>query len=533
MRRRPGWATPTRALAILTVLGVFLVGSMVSATSRPSSHDGPKRLAAVEPGGTITAGVVGATGAYDPHGWSGFTANIVNNHIYQGLVRLNFETGELEPALAESWENPDPTTYIYHLRDATFHDGTPVTADDVVFSVERAKELSWGAYGLSNLESVTALDDKTVEVKLTNPDWRFKYFFYWPPGSILSKSYFERVGDEEATRNPIGTNAFKLASSSESEIVLERFEDYWEEGLPYADRVILRVLDPTTIVTGLRTGEIQLSPDVGFDQLGFVSEFPNVDVMARVGPHLVLTAFNLEQPPFDDVKVRQAIAEALDNEAALSAYPVEFYMPSSGPMIHPSWQYSAYEDLKDTYTGDLEKARALLAESSVPDGFDVTWTVASTRPQELAAVLGAQERLAQIGINVNIEQIPDPDVAGRLYTRPRPFEMITYNWLHNQPNALDPMAALLTSANEGGTNWSGYSNPRFDELVQAATVATDEAAIGDAMAELQSIVIEDVPILIHGWDGIRRVSTTDLQTPPQTTLGQWDDWFRVSGFGAE
>ena len=526
------------AMAVLEACASSTTPVPASAPAASPSVAGPSLLAtagaspsaANKPGGTITAGVVGAFGAYDPQGWNGFSSNIVTNHLFQGLVRLNFDTNQLEPALASSWDNPDPKTYIYHLRDAKFHDGSAVTADDVVFSVTRAKKVSWGAYGLSNLDSVTATDPKTVTVKLTNPDWRFKYFFYWPPGSILSKAYFDKVGEDTATKKPIGTGAFMLTSTSASQVELGKFPDYWETGLPVVDKVVLRVLDATTIVTGIKTGEIQLSPDVGFDQLNFVKGFSNAKVTARVGPHFVQTAFNTTKAPFNDVNVRRAFAEAMDNDAALSAYPTEFYLPSAGPMIHPSWQYSAYDALKGTYTKDLTKAKAWLAKSSVPNGFKTTWIVANSRPQELSAVLGLQQRLQQIGITVDVQQIPDPDVAGKLYTRPRPFDIITYNWLHNQPNALDPLAAVLTSANDAGTNWSGYHNPAFDDAVQKATVATSDADIQNYMMTLQKMALDDVPILVHGWDGIRRAQTTDLTTPNQTVLAEWDDWFRPSHF---
>jgi ABC-type transport system substrate-binding protein len=145
-------------------------------------------------------------------------------------------------------------------------------------------------------------------------------------------------------------------------------------------------------------------------------------------------------------------------------------------------------------------------------------------------VLGAQERLAKIGITVNINQLPDPDVAAATYKRPRPFEMITYNWLHNQPNALDPLAALLTTANLDVSNFPGYSNPQFDKLVADAIVATDTAQIASDLRQLQLIHIQDVPLLVHGWDGVRRVQSTHIQAPPQTPIAEWDDWFRTTRF---
>jgi peptide/nickel transport system substrate-binding protein len=480
-------------------------------------------------GGTVTCGVVNAVGKFDPHGWSGFTSNIATNHIYQGLVRLNFNTNAVEPCLASSWEQPNPTTYVYHLRRGVlFHNATELTADDVVFSVLRAKKVSWGAYGLANFKSIRARDKYTVEVKLSKPDWRFRWFEYWPPGAILSKKYFDQVGETTATQKPIGTNAFKLTSSSQDQVVLEAFKDYWEKGLPYLSKVTLKVLDGTTIVAGLKTGEIQLSPDIGFDQLKLVESFANVDVKARVGPHIVQTYMNMTKAPFNDVNVRKAIAEALDNRAALSAYPAQFYAPSRGAMIHPSFPYSAYSTVNKVYTANLAKARAYLQKSSAPNGFTTEWTVAATRPQELSAVLGAQERLSKIGIKVNIKKLPDPDVAGATYARPRPFQMITYNWLHNMPNALDPLAALLTTAALPVSNFSGYSNKQFDRLVGEAIVATKPRVIGDKLRRLQLMHVRDVPILVHGWDAIRRAESTKLKTPHQTILGEWDDWFRTT-----
>jgi peptide/nickel transport system substrate-binding protein len=365
-------------------------------------------------------------------------------------------------------------------------------------------------------------------VTLSKPDWRFRWFEYWPPGAILSKAYFDKVGETEAVQKPIGTNAFQLASSSPSQLVLQAFPNYWEQGLPHLDKVTLQVLDGTTIVTGLKTGQIQLSPDVGFDQLNLVDSFGDVNVKARVGPHIVQTYVNMTEKPFNDLNVRKAIAEALDNRAALSAYPTKFYMPSRGAMIHPSFQFSAYSSVNKMYTSNLAKAKAYLQKSSVPKGFTTEWTVAATRPQELSAALGGQERLGKIGIKVNIKKLPDPDVAGQTYARPRPFQMITYNWLHNMPNALDPLAALLTTAALPVSNFSAFSNKEFDQLVAEAIVATKRAVIGAKLRRLQQIHIDNVPIFVHGWDAIRRAESTKLTTPKQTILGEWDDWFRTT-----
>jgi peptide/nickel transport system substrate-binding protein len=504
-------------------LSLGAIGSLIEAV--------PSRAALVKQGGTVTCGVVNAVGKFDPHGWAGFTSNIATNHIFQGLVRLSFDGSKIEPCLAQAWEQTNPTTYVYHLRHGVqFHNGDELTADDVVFSVLRAKKVSWGTYGLANFASIRARDKYTVEIKLSKPDWRFKWFEYWPPGGVLNKKYFAKVGETVANQKPIGTGAFKLTSSSPSQVTLERFAGYWEKGLPHLDKVLLQVLDETTVVAGLKTGQLQLSPDVAFDQLKLVAGFGDARVRARVGPHFVYTAMNLTKKPFNDPWVRRAIAEALDNDAALSAYPRQYYLPSHGAMIHPSFEYSVYNEVNKVYTANLDKAKAHLKRSSAPNGFSTTWTAAATRPQELSAVLGAQERLAKIGIKVQIKKLPDPDVASALYTRPRPFEMITYNWLHNMPNALDALAALMTSGALSSTNYSGYVNKEYDRLVAQSIVATDKKAIASALRKLQLLHIHDVPMVVHGWDGIRRAESKKLRTPNQTILGEWDDWFRTTQF---
>jgi peptide/nickel transport system substrate-binding protein len=514
-------------------LGTTFLGTVIAAcggsSSSSSSSGGSPATSGVKP---VPVGVINTPGKFDPYPWQGFTSGIVNNHVYQSLMRPNFDTNKFEPALATEWDQPNPTTYTYTLRDGvTFHNGAPFTADDVVFSVNRAKKMAWGAYALAFLDSVRKRDAKTIEVKLTQPDWRFQWMFsHWPPGYMVSKAYHDKVGDAKFAEAPIGTNAFKFVSASNQQIVLERNPDYWEQGLPKLDRIEINVLDDNTTVTGFKTGAVLLSPDVGFDKLDLVKGFGDTDIKARVGPHIVLSAINTTKQPFDDIKVRQAMAEALDNAAALSAYPTTYMVPSKGAVIYKTFDSSAYDDIDGLWSGDLNKAKQMLDASSAAGGLSLDWMVTATRAQEVSAVVGAQERLGKIGIKVNVKRLPDADMATALYKRPRPFDIITYNWLHNQPHILDPLTALYASANDASTNWAGYKNPKFDKLHNEVIKQTDASKRDSTLRELQQMIAEDVPYLTHGWDAQLRVENTTLQTPTQTTLAQWDDWFRASQF---
>lgn len=479
---------------------------------------------------SVTVGVVNSPGTFDPAGWRGFTSLYAENHIYQGLQRVTFGSSNLEAALATSWEQPDPLTWVYHLRKGvTFHTGDPFTADDAVYTLTRAKQVSWGSYALVNVDSATALDQYTVQIKLKVPDFRFKWFYYWTPGYIVSKKYIESVGNDKAIANPVGTNAFKFVSSSTTNVVLERYASYWEPGLPKLDRVEFVLLDPSTLISALKTKEVHLSPDVAFNLLQTASSFGDT-VMARVGPHSVQTYLNITEKPLNDVLVRQAMAEAMDNKSALAQFPAQYYMPSGGAIIHPSFQYSAYDTVNGVYTSNIDKAKALLARSSAPNGFTLQWITDAQRSQEVAAVVGMQQQLSKIGITVNIQQLPDPSVAAATYTRPRPFQAITSNWLLNMPIALDILVALGASANVDNSNFSGYVNPEYDALLTTAITTTTETERQDAMTKLQQILVRDVPFLPHGWDGVTRTVIPSLTTPPQTQLAEWDDWLRVSHF---
>ncbi|MDO8212667.1 ABC transporter substrate-binding protein [Conexibacter sp. CPCC 206217] len=515
-----------RAMAL--GLGATSISAILAACG--SSEDGGGGGGGAGGGsGAVRTGVANAIGKFDPHSWGGFTANIVTNHVYQGLVRLGFGGQRIEPALAASWENPDPRTWIYHLRrDVTFHDGTPFTADDVVFSTLRSKRISWGTYGWTSLESVRARDRHTVEVKLHQPDFRFQWAYYWPPGAIVSKAYFDRVGETAATSRPVGTNAFRFVRASSNQVVLDKYDGYWEDGLPYVDQVVLDVLDGSTIVSSLKTGDVTLSPDVDFDQLELVSGFGDVGVKAKVGPHIVTSYPNVTRAPFNDVNARKAVMEALDNRSALSAYPEQYYEPSAGALIHRSFEGSAYDQTNAMYTGDLARAKQYLEASATPDGFSVDWLVVATRPQEVSAVLGAAEQLGKIGIRVNIKQLPDGDVSAALYKRPRPFDIGTYNWLHNQPNTLDPLAGMLSSANLESGNFSGYSDRRFDRLVNDAVITTDDEQRNAKLRQLQLMAAEEAVLFPHGWDAMRRAESNSIRTPEQTILAEWDDWYRTS-----
>ena len=422
-------------------------------------------------GDELTVGVLSPPGALDPQSWNGFTANYAELAMFESLFVLNPTTNHLDPWLASrAAKHESPLIWEYQIRDGVrFHNGDPLTSADVAFTLLRNKQKSWSTYTLTYLKKAEIVDPRTVRVHLTKPDSRFTWQFYnWSPMMILPKNYLTKVGDAGFKTKPVGTGAFRFVSNNPSQIVVEKNPDYWRPSLPKFTKITFEVLEPTTLLAALKSGEVQLSPDVALNQIKVALGLSNLTVESRLGAHIVFTHVNTTKKPFDDVRVRQAMAEALDNTSALAQFPPAFVRPSKGAWIHPDIPGSAYAATNNVYKGDLKKAKQLLSASSVPDGFSAEITVPATRPVELAAALGMQQRLQQIGINLSLKKLTDPDVAAATYTRPRPFDLITYNWALNEPIPIDALAALGSSKAVGSTNFSGYANPQYDSLLDTA-----------------------------------------------------------------
>jgi peptide/nickel transport system substrate-binding protein len=265
--------------------------------------------------GELVVGLQGDITAVDPAFAYDFTANPVVCQITEGL--LKFENGEtLAPNLAERWENPDPLTYIYYLRqDVTFQDGTPMTADDVIFSMERIRNpetASYVGWMYANVDTIEKTDEWTITVKLKQPDALWQYVPATTAGHVISKAYFD--ANAETFGKPegglLGTGPFKFVSwSTGSEIVMEKYDGYWDKanGGPYLDRVVFKILpEATTRVAGLQTGEVHalLGTDgTPADQLPIAMGMDNVTVDFQDSYLTYFLAFNTQRPPFDNAQV--------------------------------------------------------------------------------------------------------------------------------------------------------------------------------------------------------------------------------------
>jgi len=318
-------------LSVVTLVGLLLVGPGTALHAQ-----GPTK------GGVLKVGLVGDVGAVDPAFSYDFTTGAVVPQITEGLLRFDQEM-KLEPALAESWENPDSLTYIYHLRPGVkFSDGTPMTIDDVVFSMERirnpetASQLGW-VY--ANVDTITKVDEDTVEVKLAKPDALWQYGVATSAAHVISQKYFEANKEKFGKPDgpPVGTGPFMVAEwQPGTEIVLEPNPYYWDSANgPWLDQVVYKVLPEATARTvALKTGDIDitLGPDsIAIDQFSIVEALPNVTLHKNIGFQVDYVVFNCQREPFTDPKVRQAFYYALDVQSIVNEIVKTAESPASKP----------------------------------------------------------------------------------------------------------------------------------------------------------------------------------------------------------
>jgi len=350
---------------------------------------------------TIQAGIAyGLSGTFDPMSASGAVTVAANWHTMEGLVDLDPVTRQPYAALAaEMPTSADGLEYIIKLREgAVFHDGTPVTADDVVFSAERVldpKSNSLFRSFVSFIDKVEAIDDTTV--KFTN---KFPFsLFNERIGSIKIVPRAAVEADPAAFGNlPVGTGPYRLVSAvPEAQIVFERNDDYTGPRPALAKELVWNLIaDPTARVNALSSGTVMAIEDVPYIDIDAVSAVATLEKAQSFG--LLFAMFNTSAPPFDDVRVRQAFIYALDMDKIIGTGMLDNAAAAKSflPETHPN-----YHEASTVYSYDPEKSRALLAEAGVPE-LDIT--LLSTDHgwvKDIAPII--KESLDAVGFNTTLD----------------------------------------------------------------------------------------------------------------------------------
>lgn len=476
------------------VVGGQLSALSVGATDLPAAGDEPSA------GGTLVAGQSAEPDRFDPHLTSAYASFQVLENVYDTIVQPGADL-TMEPALATEWTTSDDSlTWTFTLRDdVVFHNGRPLTAADVVYSLERIRDPEVGAgiaYRLAAVDTITALDDHTVEITVTAPTPNLLTLIGGYKGMAIVAE--ENVADGSIDTHPVGTGPFAFESYNPGDgVTLVRNDDYWraDEGLPYLDGVVFQAIpDPTVLLTNLQSGNVDWIDTVPPVELESLSASDSVVVGRSPGGDYHYFALNQAREPFDDVRVRQAIATAINRDEITEA--ATFGAATANQAAIPAGNFWFF-DYAPFATGDLDTARALLDDAGVSD-LTIEFLVSSDFPETVlqAQVLAAQ--LDPLGVTVVINDVDFStwlDMQGQ-----GEFDAFMLSWIGN----IDPDEFYYAQHHsDGGFNFQGYSNPALDELLDAARTEVDENARKALYDQAATIIVDEASyIYLYNPDSI-------------------------------
>lgn len=444
---------------------------------------------------------------------------LVGLAMEESLVTIDREK-QIQPALAESWEMPDDTTYVFHLRDGvTWHDGEEFTADDVVYTFENALGITGATTSIQALlEDVEAIDDHTVQVTLNTPSAPFLSMLNPSTFTILPEHIFAGTvpQENESIMAPVGTGPYEFESWENGRITLTANDDYWG-GEPGFEKLVYTVIgDPSARAVALRNGDIDYinAYDVTTDSLSQLEDDDAIRLeTGRASSSLKFFSFNTRNEILSTPEVRRALFQAIDREFISESVYAGLSPAGAAPLATQHWTYSGEVDYNESLPYDPEAAAAALDEAGYPVGsdgtrFSLTYRYSADEPGGDRAAEVVADNWRAIGVEVQLLQ-DDAELFRQEVFANHNFDIYTINIT----SGADPGVSLYTrytcdnGANRVNGNAGGYCNPELDELFTQANRATDEQERIDLYTAAQKIVEQDLPtgvlIEVNYTDAIR------------------------------
>lgn len=505
--------------------------------------------------GDITVGMLSDVVSLDLHGSNDAHSSQVRSNIYERLLNQDVNM-ELQPGLATEFEQVDEKTWNFKLREGTtFHNGEAFTAEDVVATFDRVRDEALGSPVLflyEMIEEIEVVNDYEINVHTSIPfaplashlahstagimpkeliDKDYETALEAAESDVTLEEYYElrKTGGEEYDavkeeisehlaavigNEPNGTNHLKFVSRSPGEsVTMEKFEDF-QGGDRYFENVTFKVIPETSArIAELETGGVQIATDIDSSSVERIENGADTVMSVKDSVRMAYLGFNMNKEPFDDIKVRQAISYAINREEIVEGVYDGMGIPAKGPLAPDVWGYS--EDLEGQ-SYDLDKAKELLAETELADGFDTTLWVYDDQ-QVIDTAVYIQNKLAELNINVEIEQF---DLGAYYDTLANGnHEMFMLGWTTVTADADYGLYALFHSKNHGAAgNRVFYDNPEVDELLDAGRAETDEEIRQDIYTEIEEILVDEAPsaFLNHSQYaiGYNDASLTDVEIDP-------------------
>ncbi|WP_304965165.1 ABC transporter substrate-binding protein [uncultured Oscillibacter sp.] len=477
-----------KLLEILLLLGLLCAvlcgckdGSAAQTPEDESGSNEPAAQPAADHPNEITVGIAqDLDESLDPHKAVAAGTKEVMFNVFEGLMKPTPE-GDLIPAVAEKYEiSDDQLTYTFTIRDGIkFHNGDPVTAEDVGESLARCKNGGDGIFeveAFSNIQHMETADSRSISITLGEPDSEFLSYL---TAAVLPAGY---DGQDTA---PVGTGPFKFVSrAAQDNIVLERFDDYWGEKA-YLDKVTYKIIENAdSILMSLQSGAVDLFAHLTSTQVAQLGDEFNIEEGTM---NLVQAMYlNNAVAPFDDVRVRQALCYAIDRQQILDL-AFDGYGSLIGSSMYPAFGKYFDDSLTNYYTYDVEKAKALLADAGYPDGFAMTITVPSNYQPHLDTAQVIVEQLKQVGITAEILPVTWESWLNDTYMG-RQFQATVVGV---DASTMTARALLERFTSTAGNNFINYNNAEYDALFQAAIAAADDAAQTAAYKQAEANLTEN------------------------------------------
>ncbi|MEW8956146.1 glutathione ABC transporter substrate-binding protein [Clostridium sp.] len=472
-----------KILSTIAIVTSITVG--LTACGGDSSGDGNS-------GDSIKDQIVVAQGAdaksLDPHATNDQPSSRVTKQLYDRLVEQDEEM-KVVPGIAKEWKQIDDLTWEFTLNTGIkFHNGDTLKASDVVFSLNRMKSEKTVSHIIESVETVTAKDDNTVVIKTSAPFAPLLTHLAHPASSILSEKVVKEKGDDYG-QHPIGTGPYKFSNwEVGSKIHLEKHDDYFGEKAKTDKIVFTNIKEGTNRTIGLETGEIDLAYDIEPTDTARVKDHANLKLIEEEDLSYAYIGMNTKKEPFSNVKVRQAINYAVNKESIIKAALYGTGTMAKAPIGDKVFGYT---DKAKGYPYNLEKAKELMKEAGLENGFKTTiWTNDNPLRTQIAQIV--QANLKDIGIEVEIVSLEWGTYLER--TSKGEHDMFILGWTTVTGDADYGLYPLYHSKQHGSAgNRSFYTNKEVDDLLDKAKTSTNPEERKELYDKAVTKITEEVP----------------------------------------
>lgn len=471
--------------------------------SPPAAQTPPQQPQPAAPAGPVKGGTLNVASPQDPRGGlnpykspEGATEEIIAN-VMEGLLQVDTK-GNLAPLLATEWElSPDGKVYTFSLKKGVkFHNGRDFTADDVKWTFDYILDKNnkhTRAADFATLEKVEVVDPATVRFTLKQPTAGLLANLASVQNGMQAKEAFDPDG-----KKVVGTGPFKLAEWVPNQFVkLARWENYHEAGKPYLDEVVFRVIpDAAATLAALKAGQVDVVPRLDLAQVDDVKKDTNLKLVTAPMNVVVISAFNTRKPPFDNLKVRQAVSMAVDRKAFIDfvmnglGSPVGTFLSPTNPV---------YKDLTGMYKHDVAAAKKMLADAGHANGLSIKLRVPGNYFYGPRGAEVLKEQLAAVGIKAVIETMEWGRYLEDVYAK--------YNFdltILGHTGRLDPEAMLNRFSK---ANYSGWESKELAAQLKAAAAEVDENKRKQMYQQMQELITSNAPAIfwadLHQFTGTR------------------------------